>query len=51
MFPMNLTSLISLFGMSYRLFEGFPVGSNGKESAAMRETWVQPLSQEGPLEK
>ena len=30
---MNLTSLISLFGMSYRLFEGFPVGSNGKESA------------------
>jgi len=30
---------------------GFPGGSAGKESPAMRETWVQPLHWEDPLEK
>ena len=30
---------------------GFPGGSDGKESAAMQETWVQPLGQEDPLKK
>ena len=33
------------------IYGGFPGGSSGKESAAMRETWVQPLGQEDPLEK
>ena len=33
------------------IYGGFPGGSGGKESAAMRETWVQPLGQEDPLEK
>ena len=30
---------------------GFPGGSDGKESAAMQETQVQPLGWEDPLEK
>ena len=30
---------------------GFPGGSDGKESAAVWETWVQPLAWEDPLEK
>ena len=30
---------------------GFPYGSAGKESAAMRETWVRSLGWEDPLEK
>ena len=30
---------------------GFPCGSAGKESAAMRETWVRSLGWEDPLEK
>ena len=30
---------------------GFPCGSAGKESPAMRETWVQSLGREDPLEK
>ena len=30
---------------------GFPGGSDGKESAAMQETWVWFLGQEDPLEK
>ena len=30
---------------------GFPGGSDGKESAAMQETWVRSLGQEDPLEK
>ena len=30
---------------------GFPGGSDCKESAAMQETWVWSLGQEGPLEK
>ena len=30
---------------------GFPCGSTGKESAAMRETWVQFLGWGDPLEK
>ena len=30
---------------------GFPGGSDGKESAAMQETWVCFLGQEDPLEK
>ena len=30
---------------------GFPYGSAGKESAAMRETWVRSLGWENPLEK
>ena len=30
---------------------GFSGGSNGKESPAMQETQVQPLSREDPLEK
>ena len=29
----------------------FPGGSDGKESAAMQETWVQSLGQEDPLQK
>ena len=32
-------------------FLGFPGGSAGKESPAMRETWVQSLGWEDPLEK
>ena len=31
--------------------EGFPGGSDGKESAATQETWVRSLSQEDPWEK
>ena len=31
--------------------EGFPGGSVVKNPPAMRETWVQPLDQEDPLEK
>ena len=30
---------------------GFPGGSDGKESACKRETWVQSLGWEGPLEE
>ena len=30
---------------------GFPVGSDGKESACNVETWVSSLGQEDPLEK
>ena len=30
---------------------GFPSSSDGKASPAVRETWVQSLGQEGPLEK
>ena len=30
---------------------GFPGGSDGKESTAMRGTWVWPLGREDPLEK
>ena len=30
---------------------GFPGGSDGKESPAMQETWVQSLGLENPLEK
>jgi len=30
---------------------GFPGGSDGKESACLRETWVQSLGQDHPLEK
>ena len=33
------------------LFLGFPGGSAGKESTAMRETWVRSLGWEDPLEK
>ena len=33
------------------VFLGFPGGSAGKESAAMRETWVQSLCWEDPLEE
>ena len=29
----------------------FPGGSDGKESTAMQETWVQPLGQKDPLEE
>ena len=34
-----------------RLHLGFPCGSAGKESAAVRETLVQSLGWENPLEK
>ena len=37
--------------MSQGYFKGFPGGSDGKESAAMQETWVQFLGWEDPLEK
>ena len=30
---------------------GFPGGSDGKESPAMRKTWVQSLGWEDPLEE
>ena len=30
---------------------GFPGGSDGKESPAMRETWVQSLDWKDPLER
>ena len=30
---------------------GFPSGSEGKNPPAMKETWVQSLCQEDPLEK
>ena len=33
------------------VFLGFPGGSDGKESAATRKTWVRSLGQEDPLEK
>ena len=38
---------MSQFGWS----RGFPGGSDGKESAAMQETWVQFLCWEDPMEK
>ena len=31
--------------------QGFPGGSDGKESPAMQETWVRSLGGEDPLEK
>jgi len=31
--------------------EGFPGGSDSKESTCNQETWVQSLGREGPLEK
>ena len=34
-----------------KIYEGFPGGSDGKESAAMWDTQVRSLSQEDPLEK
>ena len=37
--------------MSQGYFKGFPGGSDGKESAAMQENWVQFLGWEDPLEK
>jgi len=33
------------------VFLGFPGGLDGKEAAAVAETWVQSLGQEDPLEK
>ena len=33
------------------VFLGFPDNSDGKESAAMQETWVQSLGWEDPMEK
>ena len=33
------------------VFLGFPGGSDGKESAAVAETWIQSPDQEDPLEK
>ena len=33
------------------MFLGFPGGSDGKESAAVAETWIQSPDQEDPLEK
>ena len=33
------------------VFLGFPCGLAGKESTAMRETWVRSLGQEDPLQK
>ena len=33
------------------VFLGLPCGLTGKESAAKRETWVQSLGWEDPLEK
>ena len=35
----------------YLIHLGFLGGSEGKESAAVQETWVQSLHQEDPLEK
>ena len=35
----------------FRLYEGFPGGSDGKEFACMQETQVWSLGQEDPLEK
>ena len=32
-------------------FRGFPGSSNGKESAAMQQTWVPSLCWEDPLKK
>ena len=43
-----LFNMLSRFVME---FLGFPGGSAGKESPAMRETWVQSLGWEDPLEK
>ena len=40
---------MQLYFASHR--EGFPGGSDGKESAAMQETQVQSLGQEDPQEK
>ena len=36
---------------SFVPFQGFPCGSAGKDPPAMRETWVQSLGWEDPLEK
>ena len=33
------------------LLQGFPGGSDGKNPPAMRETWVQSLGWEDPMEK
>ena len=43
--------MIQSLGTSTALSMDFPGGSDGKASAAMRETWVRSLGQEDPLEK
>ena len=37
--------------VNLNLEKGFPGGSDGKECLAMRETWVQSLGREDPLEE
>ena len=37
--------------LNYSGLKGFPGGSDGKESSATQETWVQSLGWEDPLEK
>ena len=50
-----MTISYSRFSLYLRLCilskRGFPSGSDGKESPAMWETWVQSLGWEDPLEK
>ena len=45
----HISNAIQYLSQGY--FKGFPGGSDGKESAAMQETWVQSLGWEDPLEK
>ena len=45
----HISNAIQYLSQGY--FKGFPGGSDGKESAAMQETWVQFLGWEDPLEK
>ena len=49
------SSLLKLFFKFFEYFHraywGFSGGSDGKESPAMQETWVQSLDWEDPLEK
>ena len=43
--------LVSIIYIYIYIHNGFPRGSDGKESSAMRETWVQTLGRTDPLEK
>ena len=36
--------------MTFQIIQGFPGGSDCKESAAMQEIWVRPLGREDPLQ-
>ena len=47
----SLPAELPTFPHTYHQIKGFPGGSDGKESPAMRKTWVQSLGWEDPLEE